>query len=91
LWAPSQDQVDPKFLSSSAELGRSPDFLSFRRGLEDTVVIGVERQRSPVFSQPSTQQIEVCLYRLTLVESRHEAIGGVVDHRNENHLFSSTF
>jgi len=71
LWTTCLDQLD-------VELGQSPRKLGFARiirlpllvRLEDAMPIRVQRQRPTILLQPSTQQIEMRLDRVGLVETR---------------------
>ena len=59
LRTPSQDQLESKFVSSPAELGRASDLLAVGCGREDALVIGVQRLGTSVFGQPSTHQVKI--------------------------------
>jgi len=59
--------------------------------LEDTVPIGVQGRRPAVTPQPAAQQVQVRLGRGRRIEACQDAVGGVVDHADEDHLLAAAF
>src|SRR2546425_1255835 len=83
LRAVSGDPLDAQFFQGSAKL-RLPAVVRppMALGLENTVAIGVQRQRPTVLAQPAAQKVEMTFQRLARIEASLDATGGVVDHGN---------
>ena len=81
LGAVGPAQVDAQFTQSPAKLRfRLGQGLALVLHFENTVPVGVQRQRATVGLQPTQQQIHVVKHRIRVVEAGQQPAGGVIDH-----------
>src|SRR5262249_51126879 len=90
LRAVRQDQLHVQLLQGSAKLRQPLGRPTLALPLENTVFIGIERQRPTVATQPTFRQVHVRLDGFTLVKPGLDPTGGIIDHRYQNHLLAAT-